>query len=112
MPPGFQVFPVQTVPQETAPVVQYRPVWLIHAYVPTYTPQISYLVLVDLVEMASLFGQARGWPLPALPIVIAGDGIGALMLVCSRDWHGYWYWHGPYYSLRQQIGMGLLIALP
>lgn len=73
---------------------------------------LSYLILVDLIEIVCLFGQGRGWPLPALPMLIAGDSIACLMLVCSRDWHGLWYWHGPYYCLRHEIGMAMLVILP
>lgn len=74
--------------------------------------QLGYLILLDAVEIACLCGQPRGWILPALPALLAGDTAGVLMLVCSRDWYGLWYWHGPYYSLSQDIGMGLFIALP
>lgn len=74
--------------------------------------QLTYLVLVDVLEIASLCAQGRGWSLPALPIIISADSIGGLMLLCSRDWYGLWYWHGPYYSLSHKIGLGLFIALP
>lgn len=74
--------------------------------------QLSYLILVDSIEIVFLFGQVRGWPLPAPTILIAEDIIGCLMLICSRDWHGLWYWHGPYYSLSHEIGMGMLVTLP
>lgn len=74
--------------------------------------QLGYLIALDTAELASLYGQSRGWPLAALPTLIAGDTIGLLMLVCSRDWYGLWYWHGPWYSLSKEIGMGLFIALP
>ncbi|PSR82876.1 hypothetical protein BD289DRAFT_294553 [Coniella lustricola] len=73
---------------------------------------LGYLIGIDTAEIASLYGQARGWALAALPTLIAGDTIGLLMLVCSRDWYGLWYWHGPWYSLSKEIGMGLFIALP
>lgn len=67
---------------------------------------------MDAVEIACLLGQPRGWALPALPMLLGADVLGTLMLVCSRDWYGLWYWHGPYYSLSQEIGMALFIALP
>ncbi|KAG8164121.1 hypothetical protein KVR01_006039 [Diaporthe batatas] len=73
---------------------------------------LAYLILIDLIEIACLCGQARGWFLSALPMLIAGDAIGALALVCSRDWYGLWYWHGPWYTMQHQIGSGLFFALP
>lgn len=74
--------------------------------------QLGYLILVDVIEIVFLCGQARGWYLPALPMILASDGVGGLMLMCSRDWYGYWHWQGPYYSLSHQIGMGIFITLP
>ena len=74
--------------------------------------QLSYLILVDLFEIACLCGQSVGWMLSALPALIAGDLVGLIMLVCSRDWYGLWYWHGPWYSLKHEIGLGLFLALP
>ncbi|KAF3765772.1 hypothetical protein M406DRAFT_329639 [Cryphonectria parasitica EP155] len=73
---------------------------------------LGYLIMLDATELACLCGQARGWGLAALPTLMAGDVIGLLMLVCSRDWYGLWYWHGPWYSLSKEIGMGLFVALP
>lgn len=74
--------------------------------------QLGYLIMIDFIEIVCLCGQPRAWPLSALPMLIAGDSIGVLMLVCSRDWYGFWYWHGPYYSLSREIGIWLFIALP
>ncbi|ROW06864.1 hypothetical protein VMCG_04109 [Cytospora schulzeri] len=74
--------------------------------------KLLYLILVDLFEIACLCGQSRGWSLSPLVVVIAGDIIGLIMLVCSRDWYGLWYWHGPWYSLKHEIGLGLFLALP
>jgi hypothetical protein len=74
--------------------------------------QLVYLILIDLIEILSLCGQARGWFISALPMLIAGDAIGALVLVCSRDWYGLWYWHGPWYTMQHQIGSGLFFSLP
>lgn len=74
--------------------------------------QLAYLILIDAGEVICLCGQARGWILPALPVLLGLDFLGVLMLVCSRDWYGLWYWHGPYYSLSSEIGMVLFVALP
>ncbi|POS71420.1 hypothetical protein DHEL01_v210182 [Diaporthe helianthi] len=84
---------------------------------PEYDWTTSYLILVyliftDLTKITCLCAQARGWFISALPILIAGDAIGALALVCSRDWYGLWYWHGPWYAMQHQIGSGLFFALP
>ncbi|CAN8104049.1 unnamed protein product [Discula destructiva] len=73
---------------------------------------LGYLISVDILEIAFLCGQAREWFLPALPVILAEDIIGMLILMCSRDWYGYWHWHGPYYSLSHKIGMGIFITLP
>ncbi|KAH8742359.1 hypothetical protein F5883DRAFT_74925, partial [Diaporthe sp. PMI_573] len=73
---------------------------------------LVYLILVDLIEIVCLCGQPRGWFISALPMLIAGDAIGAIVLVCSRDWYGLWYWHGPWYTMQHQIGSGLFFALP
>lgn len=74
--------------------------------------KLLYLIFVDLVEIACLCGQGRGWSLSPLPVLIAGDAVGLIMLVCSRDWYGPWYWHGPWYNLKHEIGLGLFLALP
>lgn len=75
--------------------------------------KLGYLVLLDAAELASLCGQASGRGcLPALPALAAGDALGLLVLACSRDWYGLWYWRGPWYSLSGEIGMGLFVALP
>ncbi|KAK2606768.1 hypothetical protein N8I77_005499 [Diaporthe amygdali] len=73
---------------------------------------LVYLILIDLLEIVCLCGQARGWVISALPILIGGDAIGALILVCSRDWYGLWYWHGPWYAMQHKLGSGLFFALP
>lgn len=74
--------------------------------------KLLYLILVDLIEIVCLCGQSRDWPLSALPTLLAGDLIGLLMLLCSRDWYGLWYWHGPWYALKHELGLGLFLALP
>lgn len=69
--------------------------------------------MLDAAEILCLCCQPRGWPLLApLPLLVAGDALGLLVLVCSRDWYGLWYWHGPFYSLAGEIGMALFITLP
>ncbi|ROW17305.1 hypothetical protein VPNG_01382 [Cytospora leucostoma] len=73
---------------------------------------LLYLILVDLFEIVCLCGQSRDWPISALPTLLAGDLIGLVMLLFSRDWYGLWYWHGPWYALKHEIGLGLFLALP
>lgn len=67
---------------------------------------------MDAFEILCLCCQPRGWPLAPLPMLLGGDILGLLMLVCSRDWYGLWYWHGPFYSLAREIGMVLFVTLP
>lgn len=74
--------------------------------------QIGYVIALDALEITCLSCQPRGWPLAPLPMLLAGDTLGLLMLVCSRDWYGLWYWHGPFYSLAREIGTALFVTLP
>lgn len=69
--------------------------------------------MLDAAEVLCLCCQPRGWPpLAPLPLLLACDALGLLVLVCSRDWYGLWYWHGPFYSLAGEIGMALFVTLP